>query len=61
MDVTISQRRTMLTFVKEFVKQHAFDQPVPHTIIPDSYNDDRAHDVGDIDMTPTIAAPMIQI
>jgi hypothetical protein len=61
MDVAISQRRTMSTFVKELVKQHAFDKPVPHTIIPDSYDDNRAHDVGDIDMTSTTTTPMIQI
>ncbi|CAM6025609.1 unnamed protein product [Sphagnum balticum] len=61
MDAAISQCCTVSTFVKEFVKQHIPDQPIPHTIIPDSYDDNRAHDVGDIDMTSTIAVPMIQM
>jgi len=61
MDVAINQRRTMLTFVKEFVKQHVLDQPVPHIIILDSYDDDHAHDAGDINMTSTTVAPTIQI
>jgi hypothetical protein len=47
----------MSTFVKEFVKQHAPYQP----IIFDGYDDDHAHDAGDIDMTSTIATPTIQI
>jgi hypothetical protein len=63
MDATINQRYIMSTFVKEFVKQHAPNQLVPHTIIPNSYNDYRAHDVGDIDMLVTCmtTAPTIQI
>jgi hypothetical protein len=61
MDATINQRHTMSTFVKEFVKQHVHDQSVPRTIIPDNYDDDRAHDAGDIDMTSTTMAPTIQI
>jgi hypothetical protein len=61
MDAAISQRHTVSTFVKELVKQHAHDQHVPCTIIPDRYNDDHAHDAGDIDMTSTTAAPTIHI
>jgi hypothetical protein len=37
------------------------NQPIPCTIIPDSYDNDRAHDAGDIDMTSTTIAPTIQI
>jgi hypothetical protein len=59
MDAAINQRHTMSTFVKEFVKQHVPDQPVPHTIILDSYDNDHAHDASDIDMTSTIVTPMI--
>jgi hypothetical protein len=51
----------MSTFFKEFVKQHALDKLVPCTIIPNSYNNDCAHDVGDIDMTSTTTVPTIQI
>ncbi|CAK9881364.1 unnamed protein product [Sphagnum jensenii] len=51
----------MSTFVKEFVKQHALNKHVPYIIIPDNYNDDRAHDAGDINMTSTTAAPTIRI
>jgi hypothetical protein len=51
----------MSTFVKEFIKQHILDKPVPRTIILDSYDDDRAHDAGDIDMTSTTVVPTIQI
>jgi hypothetical protein len=61
MDATISQSRTMSTFVKEFVKQHAPDQPVPRTIIPNSYDNDRAHDAGDINMASMTTVPTIQI
>jgi hypothetical protein len=61
MDAAISQRRTMSTFVKEFVKQHTHDQLVPHTIIPNNYDDNLAHDADDIDMTSTTAVPTIQI
>jgi hypothetical protein len=59
MDAAINQRHAVSTFVKEFVKQHIPDQPVPCTIIPDSYDDDHAHDVGDIDMTSMTASPTI--
>jgi hypothetical protein len=51
----------MSSFVKEFVKLHILNQPVPCTIILDKYDNDRAHDVGDINMTPTTVTPMIQI
>jgi len=61
MDAAINQHHTMSTFVKEFVKQHAPDQPIPRTIILDSYDDDYAHDVNDIDMTSTIVTLTIQI
>ncbi|CAM6021870.1 unnamed protein product [Sphagnum balticum] len=61
MDATISQRYTVSIFVKEFVKQHVPDQPIPRIIILDSYDDNRAHDAGDIDMTSTAATPTIQI
>ncbi len=53
--------RTVSIFVKEFVKQHTPNQPVSHTIIPDNYDNDCVHDIGDINMTSTIAAPTIQI
>jgi hypothetical protein len=49
------------TFVKEFIKQHVLDQPIPCNIIPNSYDDNRAHDAGDIDMTSTTPTPTIQI
>jgi hypothetical protein len=60
MDVAFNQHCTVSIFVKEFIKQHTPNQPIPHTIIPDSY-DNRAHDAGDINMTSTTVAPMIQI
>jgi hypothetical protein len=59
MDATISQRHIVLIFVKEFVKQHTFDEPIPRIIIPDSYNDDHAPNAGDIDMTSMITVPTI--
>ncbi len=61
MDATINEHHIVSTFFKEFVKQHVLDQHVPHTIIPDSYDDDHAPDVGDIDMTSTTTTPTIQI
>jgi len=61
MDAAINEHRIVSTFVKEFVKQHVPDQPVPHTIIPDSYDNNHAPDAGDIDMTSTTTAPTIQI
>jgi hypothetical protein len=61
MDAATNQHRTMSTFVKEFVKQHVPNQPVPCTIIPDSYDDKRVHDGNDINMTSTTIVPTIHI
>jgi len=57
MDAAINQHLTVSTFVK----QHVPNQHVPCTITPDSYDDNHAHDVGDIDMTSMTAVPTIQI
>ncbi|XP_078732831.1 uncharacterized protein LOC144947479 isoform X1 [Lampetra fluviatilis] len=39
LDAAIDQRRTVSTFVKEYVKRHAPDQNIPVTVIPDHYDD----------------------
>jgi hypothetical protein len=44
LDATFGQRRTVSEFVKEFVKQNAPDQRIPHTNIPDHYDDERTDD-----------------
>ncbi len=62
LDVAIGQHRMVSNFVKKFVRHHAPDQPVPPTIIPDHYDDERCDDDGgDSDMTLSTVAPQIQI
>jgi len=62
LDAAIGRRRMVSNFLKDFIKHHALDQPVPPTIIPNQYDDERCDDdAGDSDMTLSIVAPQIQI
>jgi hypothetical protein len=62
LDAAIGQCRMVSNFVKEFVRHHALDQPIPPTIILDHYDDEhRDDDGGDNDMTLLTVAPQIQI
>jgi hypothetical protein len=62
LDATIGLRRMMSNFMKEFVRHHAPNQPVPPTIIPNHYDDERCDDDGgDNHMTLLTVAPQIQI
>ncbi|CAM6027652.1 unnamed protein product [Sphagnum balticum] len=62
LDVAIGQRHMVSNFVKEFVRHHAPNQPVPPTIILDQYDDEHCDDDGgDSDMILSTITLQIQI
>jgi hypothetical protein len=60
LDATIGQCHMVTNFVKEFVRHHAFNEPILPTIIFDHYDNEHCDDDrGDNDMTLLIVAPQI--